>query len=347
MKNKVLIVHDLVHPYRGPLFEKLSEHFDLTLAYRQKVGETPNVPLVRLRSFKLRNFVFYLGLIRLMRTNDVVILPLDLHYPQFFLYSFVFRKKVMWFGHATGLSRIAYYVRLLFIKYCAGVFVYYNTARAKLMRDGINPSRIFTTYNTIHVEHPTPPSQQRHYFLYVGRLQSNKKLIIACNAVDQLRDLFREKKITFRIVGDGIGQDLRDFVRSKNLEDIIVFYDGTYTEDQLAYHFGAALAYLSPGPVGLGVLHSFAYGVPVITARNEIHGPEFENVRCFRNALLYEQGVESLVDCLRFVVLHPYVSNFLGEHGYRLYVEERTMNNMVASVRGGIDYALSCQYCRS
>lgn len=346
MKKKVLVVHDIVHPYRVPLFVRLSAEFALTVAFRRGCGEIANTSLVAMRSLELRGFVFYSGLLQLLKTSDVVILPLDLHYPQFFLYSIFFRKKVMWFGHATGRSRVAYYLRLLFVRFCAGVFVYYDAARDRLIQDGMDPSKIFTTYNTIHVEQPTPPIQKRHYFIYVGRLQSSKKLIIACKAVDRLRDLFREKKLSFRIVGDGFGEDLLGFVRTQQLDDIIEFYSGTYSEEQLSYHFGCALAYVSPGPVGLGVLHSFAYGVPVITARNEQHGPEFENVRCYKNALLYEQGVDGLVDCLQFIICKPDVSNFLGEQAYRLYVGERSMNNMAAAILRGIKYALSCQHRR-
>ena len=55
-----------------------------------------------------------------------------------------------------------------------------------------------------------------------------------------------------------------------------------------------------PEAVGLGVLHAFGYGLPVVTSDNaSIHGPEFEALAHGQNAVLYRHGaLESLQEAV-------------------------------------------------
>lgn len=338
MKNKLLVVHDVVHDYRLPLFEELANKYDMTLAFRLGNVNIANANTIKLNFFKIGGYVFYFGLNNLARANDVIILPLDLHYPQLFILSLFFRKKVIWFGHGFGRSCLARYVKIFFVKLCAATFVYYDGARDRFIQKGINPNKIFVTYNTIQIKKPQHWDGVRDHFLYLGRLQSRKKLLDACKAIAILKDLLRSAGVSFWIVGEGNRKELSDYIFSNQLEDIIIFRDGSYSEEKLSPYFQGAIAYVSPGPVGLGVLHAFAYGVPVVTPRNERHGPEYENIQGYKNSLLYDSGIDGLVDCLRFLVINRSVSTYLGYNGYQLYAGCRSMDNMVAAISNGIDY---------
>ena len=67
---------------------------------------------------------------------------------------------------------------------------------------------------------------------------------------------------------------LRELVRELDLESQVEFFLN-FDDFVLKSHFSNAIAYVSPGHVGLGVVHAFAYGVPVITISSFKHAPEF------------------------------------------------------------------------
>jgi len=70
---------------------------------------------------------------------------------------------------------------------------------------------------------------------------------------------------TIHIIGEGEENEyLKDLSVKLNISNRVIFYGKITNEITLKGLFRQAYAYISPGPVGLGVLHSFAYGVPVL-----------------------------------------------------------------------------------
>ena len=79
--------------------------------------------------------------------------------------------------------------------------------------------------------------------------------------------------------------------------------------------------------MGLGVLHSLAYGIPVVTKKGNHHAPEFDNLDD-SNSILYERD-EELADILLKLIKNEKLSYKLGFNGYNLYSKERTINKMI------------------
>ena len=105
--------------------------------------------------------------------------------------------------------------------------------------------------------------------------------------------------------------------------------------------FRESLAYFTPGAVGLGLLHAFAYGVTCVTTLRprQRHGQEFMNLKHDVNSLVIEsesQLAETIVTLCndRALVCR------LGAVAYRTYQETRRLDQMVDGFRSSIEYAI-------
>ena len=134
--------------------------------------------------------------------------------------------------------------------------------------------------------------------------------------------------ITVEIVGSK-NPRLVYIARKYGIEKRINFAGESHDDAFIQAFFNRALAYVSPGHVGLGALHSFAYGVPVVTRRKAAHAPEFHNLIDGENALLYDGSIMGLSEILLRLVLDQNLSKLLGYQGYRLYHNKRSIDCMV------------------
>jgi glycosyltransferase involved in cell wall biosynthesis len=104
------------------------------------------------------------------------------------------------------------------------------------------------------------------------------------------------------LVGDGIVRsELEELVSRNGLDEHVWFYGACYEEDRIAELVYNAELVVSPGNVGLTVIHALGYGTPVITHDNfSLQMPEFEAVVPGETGAFFQQGnPESLVDTIR------------------------------------------------
>lgn len=212
--------------------------------------------------------------------SDIIISTFNIYKPHtwFWILLFPWKKWVLW-GQGLGKSnlKILKLFRRLIISISSGYVVYTEKGKENLVENGIDPAKISVAFNTLNIENHEL-TFGKDYFLYVGRVQERKGL----NKV-----LKECKELGFRlmIVGDGtLKEKLR--IEFENVDNII-FKEGVFDEETLKTIFGKAIAYVSPDHVGLGVVHAFAYGVPVITNKTKEHAPEFEYCND-QNSYLYD-----------------------------------------------------------
>lgn len=119
----------------------------------------------------------------------------------------------------------------------------------------------------------TNANQQRNRILYVGRLESAKKVHLLVEAFAQSIALRASGKLT--IVGAGSSSsNLKDLC-----EDLGVnaeFLGEVSDPERLRYLYSESLCSVSPGYVGLSLTQSLGFGVPMLVSRNEPHAPEIE-----------------------------------------------------------------------
>ena len=109
------------------------------------------------------------------------------------------------------------------------------------------------------------------------------------------------------IIGEGPELDrLAQLSRCLSVTHRVDFSGAIYDEEKLSKFFNESFVSVSAGYVGLGIVHSFAYGVPMLVARDEAHSPEIAALADGQNGLLFaSDDVLSLAEALVTLATSP------------------------------------------
>jgi glycosyltransferase involved in cell wall biosynthesis len=145
-------------------------------------------------------------------------------------------------------------------------------------------------------------------------------------------------------VGDGeIRGELAAQASRLGIADRVVFHGSISDPDRLLPIFARAFAYVSPDNVGLGVLHAFAYGVPVITSAPRAtarvgfrHGPEFRNLRHLENSIVFD-AADGLQGPLLAILSQKGLARKLGRQAYADYRSKRSISAMAEGIEAAVE----------
>lgn len=333
MKRLLIIQNKILH-YRKPVYNALSEYYKVSVLqsglpsvqhddrYQEII-----VPVRKIGPFFIQSFV----LKEVIKTDyDIIIAMFDIRWiNNIFLAFLPLKKRIIYWGHGYGMHHILNILRDWLIRRADAVLLYGNEPVEKMISRGISTDKIFIAPNTLYVQRPSDTStKEKDSFLFIGRAQKRKKVDVLIQAFSKvIEQLPSNTKID--IVGAGPENDqLRSLAHELSIDDRVIFHGEVIEEEALRVFFQNAYAYVSPGPVGLGVLHSFAYGVPVVTNRLGKHGPEYCNLLHQGNALIYDTDKE-LEDILVMLTRNKDLSERLGTNAYQHYTQHRTLEHMV------------------
>ena len=218
-----------------------------------------------------------------------------------------------------------------------GLIQYSDYEVSRMTAIGISESKIFIAHNTLPIpNHADGSGAFKDSFLFSGRIRTEKKVDIFIRAFSEVISHIPET-IKINIIGSGVEKDrLKVLAEELGVSDRVIFHGEIFDENKLRPFFHRALAYVSPGAVGLSVLHSFAYGLPIVTQCDERHGPEFVNVRNKENSLVYKT-YDDLKGILIRLCHDKALSARMGKNAYDLYAEERTFDVMIEGFRNAIE----------
>lgn len=330
--------------YRVPMYNRLVQqgHVDVTV-YHSGSSRGLSGPYLREVLVSKCAFVglkWQRGIIRRLQEYDVTVAMFDPHWISAMIAAVrTGRRGMILWGHGLGRSRLAVRPRIAVAKMVSAVVLYDHLAKIEFENLGVPPERLFVAPNTIAVpNHGRCAKSRRNEFLFVGRLQLRKR-------VADLLDAFAEaitclpSDCSVRIVGDGVDKSrLMEKARSLGIAERVCFMGQVTDPVQLRDIFSRAIAYVSPGPVGLGVLHSFAYGVPVVTQSGIRHGPEVANVREGENGMFYQGGPSELAKIMRSLVQQHLLAKQMGESAYEWYSRHRRIDHMVDGFLKAIEF---------
>ena len=177
--------------------------------------------------------------------------------------------------------------------------------------------------------------------LFVSRLHPQNRLDLLIEATALLVN--RYPSLTVAIVGSGDEerQRLTGIVRSHSLEERFRFLGPIYEEMALAPWFLSSTLFCYPDHIGLSCLHSFGYGVPVVTSKNlDAQNPEVHAIVDGCNGRLYETGdVDSLIGAIVEIIetsnSHPWRENAL-----RTVENDFNTSKMVAGFANAINFVM-------
>ncbi|TKB65776.1 MAG: glycosyltransferase family 4 protein [Nitrospira sp.] len=340
--KSLLILQNEIMEYRKPVYNGLAEHYDVTVFHSGLPSVTVKdtyyeviAPYKRIGPFFIQP---HSSLRERLDRSDVVIAMFDLRWPSYLLPLLRDQrpKYILW-GQRYSRNSLANAVRDRLINMADRLLMYGDEEVEQMITRGVDPHKFVLAPNTIHVaNHADYSDAPKSSLLFVGRLQTRKRVDLLIETFAHLLGRIGEG-VRLDIVGDGEMQnDLKQLAAKHHLLHKVVFHGRIDDPEILARIFSQAYAYVSPSPVGLGVLHSLAYGVPVITLRNVRHGPEFHNLVDGKNAIICED-MDEIEKAMEKVCTDQTFSTELGRNAYQRYVGERTLVKMLEGFRKAID----------
>jgi glycosyltransferase involved in cell wall biosynthesis len=216
------------------------------------------------------------------------------------------------------VSTVEAYFNVLFKKYQkAALLLAPSKFLASRMVDyGLPQSKLRYLPNAVDTSRFTPRYSDDGYFLYMGRLSSEKGLRTLVAATDGCG-------MPLRIAGDGPElEPLRACAR--NLRNGSVSFDGRMNADELAIAVRGAAFVVVPSEwyenASMAVLEAMACGKPVIAARI---GGLPEQIDSGRTGLLFQPGDQhDLSNCIRTLVGQPEVRRAMGTAARQRVIDE-------------------------
>lgn len=194
-----------------------------------------------------------------------------------------------------------------------GTFLYGNYARNLMIKEGLNPDKLFVIHNSLAYDEQLAireqleprPVYQDHFnnsfpnLFFVGRLTPVKKLDMILQAMALLRAQGHYYNMTF--IGGGEKQnELEELSKQLGLEENVWFYGPCYDEKVLGDMIYNADLCVAPGNVGLTAMHTMVFGTPVLTHNDFPHQmPEFEAIKEGETGAFFHYGdINSLAESI-------------------------------------------------
>ena len=348
MKKRVLIVQNEVMSYRRTVYDALGEYYDITVLHSGKPAVEPGDRFREIITPKTRlwNFHFQRGILEHLDPArfDAAILMFDLWWPN--NVRAVWRRRrpplILW-GHRHSLNPAANVIRYWLMKRADAQLLYGDEDLHEILLNRIPRETVFVAPNTQHVSNSQDTSglPGKHRLIFVGRLQRIKRVHVLIEAFYEALPSIG-KDVVLSIVGNGFEEErLKAQAQKLGLQDRIQFHGEVRSDQDLMPIFRESLAYFTPGAVGLGLLHAFAYGVTCVTTLRprQRHGQEFMNLKHDVNSLVIESEA-NLAETIVTLCNDPKLVRRLGAVAYRTYQETRRLDQMVDGFRNSIEYAI-------
>jgi glycosyltransferase involved in cell wall biosynthesis len=161
----------------------------------------------------------------------------------------------------------------------ADVLVTYTETEAAEIRAKTAGARVVAAPNALYGRDEmgdAPGARPPTSFIYVGRLVAAKKPRILVEAFLAVRDELPPETMLV-VVGDGPERaGLESLAWASDGAGGVMFVGHLADAGELRRLYGDAIASVSPGYVGLSLIQSLGFGVPMVISRDEPHAPEIE-----------------------------------------------------------------------
>ena len=368
-RKRVLIIQEHLPHYRVPFFEQLrylldERNIQLDLAYsaggtsKLLTGSLPwarAVPTARWRG------LVYQHVIGLAKKADLVIVPQEVKYISLawlFAHRAASRIKLAFWGHGQNMqtrnpnSLPEKAKRLLSAR--VDWWFAYNERSASVVRElGFPVDRITLVQNAIDTKHLiearsalTPETietakisldiDSTNVAIYTGGLYAEKRIPFLLESAAKVRARLPDFHLI--IIGGGPQKDL--LIEAARNSDRVHYLGPKNDIDKLPFSAISKVS-LMPGLVGLGVLDSFALGVPLITTAYPYHSPEIQYLRDGVNGIIVNdwESSDAYANAVVYLLQNDQEREFMASEG-RKTAEFYTIENMVENFTQGILAAL-------
>lgn len=352
-KLRVAIITNIIPTYRQGFYDLLFKRGDIqiTIFCQDKVPGvnvksihskyTENVNLVKYFSAKGEKIAWqFLPWKYLLFEFDVIFIqgnPRYLSDVVFGTFLTLFKKRVvLWtMAHSYGANPLSERIRLLWSRIFHHIFVY-TDAEVDYLRDrGFKNNFILGMNNGLNQriidQNIQKWSEQKLKEWCAKKAITEKKILLSCARLEKKNqfDLFLKvlphiincfPEVIWCIIGDGIERvNLEAQIAKAGLKKYVLLVGELYDEQELAPWFLTAKLFIHPASIGLGLMHAFGYGLPVIINSNKLmHGPEFGAFIDNETGRLY--GDNNILDFANKV------NDLLFDESIRVKMKERVLN---------------------
>ena len=346
---KVLFLQNVLFDYRVPFYNSLVKRgYQLTVMHS---GASSNlqcdfeeliVPVSKFGPFHIQQHRPELD------RYDVVIAMFDLYWPANALLSLVSKQyRLIFWGHGLGQGKFGNYLRIALANKADGMLLYTEVGRKAMLDKGMRADLTYVANNTVEVSNHQIKAGQGYSFLFVGRLQTRKRIDLLMHAFAKLLVALPDKTFNLDIVGDGdIKNELENLTKTLKIDKHTQFHGAVSDNDVLKPIFHRAIAYVSPGHLGLGLNHALAFGVPIISSSSVIHAPEVavlnEGNSMMINATEDSDCIEQLAQKMTALATDESLAVKMSQQSYADYVNycsmERMVDGFVAAIEGHVKH---------
>lgn len=331
------------------MFNELAKRgYDITIVTPTDVGNNIPIPIefaiIELPIKRIGPFVFVKRLNRIKTDNyDAILYMPNFRYVNLMKFLMPkYRNRIILWGHMKGRTtdnKIAHFIRKRLFKRYTLLFYDYGTMNEYLTY-GFDKRKLFVANNTQFVDNSKVDlDAPKDSFVFVGRIQERKRIDLALKAFGIFKRNNPRCGFKFYVIGGGDTSSLETIVNEESITDVI-FTGAVYNEDELANYYRSAIAYVSPGPVGLGVLHSFAFGVPVITCPSDHHGPEVNNCNN-KNSFIVDDNPIAIADTMEALYKNESLRKEMSLYAYSYYNQYCTLESMIDNMEKAINSVIA------
>lgn len=348
-KRKVLILYNKLFHYRIPIFNILSKHVDLTVAFSQ--GDVPKIDthfkVLELPIFKYKRLVIHKkNVYKLSEKYDVVVAYGDIAWLSLSTLPFRRRRnfKIIFWSIGVSASYDKKFdviskwdkVRNFFYKKADALIFYTDYPFKKYIESGFSPERLFVACNTVEVfEDKT--EYIKDSLLFIGTLYMQKGVLALLENYKEAYEI-NKNILNLNIVGGGEDYDLiKNWIKNNGLTEKIFLHGPIYDVQIKAGYFKKAFACISPLQAGLSVLESMGYGVPFVTMNDSITGGERLNIQQGVNGILLEK-LDDLKNIILDTTKNPQKFITMGNAAKKYYEENRKPQDMANGLLDAIEY---------
>jgi len=309
-KINVAIITNIITTYREGFYERLFRQEDLNVtvycqdrmpgmnlkSIHEKYGD--RVKIVKFISAPKEKIAWqFLPWREIFKNYDVVFVGGNPRVLSDLLIStalhFARKGIVLWtMAHSFRANALTENIRLFWSRLFKIIFVYTDAEVAFLRRKGFKNNFISGMNNGLDQK-----AIDAAMFKWTdARLQEWRRsnsfeniiLLLSCARLDAKNKfeqvicalplmLAKVPNLIWCVIGSGEEKNnLETMVKTAGLEDHVRFVGGIYQEDELAPWFLSSEILIHPAAIGLTLLHSFGYGLPVVTHGDaKLHGPEY------------------------------------------------------------------------
>lgn len=328
--KKLIIIQTSTPDYRKEIFcylkDKLRSDFKVYSgkAYFEKsVITDKNIEFINPVTnyfFLYRKFLIQFGMWGEVIKDNIIVLEMNprilSNWVILIIRSFLNRKTVLW-GHAWprgGPKSKSDIVRHLMRKLGSEILVYTQT-QANELRLKMPKRKINAAPNSLYFSKDmsaSTNSEKINHIIFVGRLSKPKKALFMVKAFHKVLSQI-PKAVRLIIVGQGEEKKrIEKYIQDNRITERVLMKGHISDIEKLKALYSESLVSVSPGYVGLSIIQSFSFGVPMIISKNEKHSPEIEASKDKMNSLFFTTDDEESLG-LKFIEIYNKKDNWIAK----------------------------------